>query len=284
MCRLFGYRGQHPTQLSFFLVNASNSLVKQSIIDSRNISNHDGWGIGFYQYSKAYIQKRASAAFNDFNFKQLTEFIQTDTMIAHIREATIGQINDFNTHPFVFQNWIGAHNGTIDAFSQLKPVILKEIGHELALDIKGTTDSEVLFHLFLARLMKKVDNINAPDLDIRIVQDVLIDTLTHLIDLRKTVDSEKPHKLNFLVTNGRLMLASCYGNSLYYAIRKKRIDHNLQLYKNDFKLNLNFKGPAKNESVIIASEELETEDEWIKINDGCVIGVDGKLNLTSACF
>jgi predicted glutamine amidotransferase len=55
MCRLFGFRGLKQTSLSFYLVNATNSLEKQSVIDFRHVNNHCGWGLGFYQYNKAFI-------------------------------------------------------------------------------------------------------------------------------------------------------------------------------------------------------------------------------------
>src|SRR3989339_1950073 len=126
MCRLFGYKGESPTKLSFFLVDASNALQKQSILDSRNISNSQGWGIGFYQNNRAFIQKRASSASFDFNFKFLTDFIETSTMIAHIRDATIGEISDHNAHPFIYNNWIFAHNGTIGGFDLIRPTILQK--------------------------------------------------------------------------------------------------------------------------------------------------------------
>lgn len=278
MCRLFGFRGLHATQLSFFLVNAENSMAKQSELDSREIPNHDGWGIGFYQYGKGYVQKRATCAKGDFNFMQLSDFIHTDAMIAHVRDATVGQNSDYNAHPFQYLNWIGAHNGTIASFDKLKPFILEKIGHEIALNIKGTTDSETLFHLFVAILSEKVVDITNPDVPVEMALQALTETLNFLNDLRAKEGVQTSHKLNLMVTNGKIMLASCYGNTLFYTRRKECLDNDIKLYKDDFSLKLNMQDDKHNESVVIASEIIENFDSWAQLKDGQVISVDKDLN------
>ena len=281
MCRLFGFRGKHPSKLSFFLINASNSLAKQAEIDGRNISNHDGWGIGFYQYDRAFIQKRCCNAFEDFNFQMLTEFIHTDTMIAHVRDATVGHLSDYNTHPFMHGRWIFAHNGTIDSFNKLKPAIMEEIGHKLALDIKGTCDSETLFYLFLAKLQKKVEDIDNLNIDLNLLKNTLMETLEWLNNLRKTVNSNTEHKMNVLLTNGEVMLASKYGNSLFYTERKEPLKgEDLTLYNKDLNLNLNIEGPIGNESVIFASEKIDAFDKWVEIPDKTVLTVSIDLTVS----
>lgn len=41
----------------------------------------------------------------------------TDVLIGHNRYATQGEVNDDNAHPFVFENIVGAHNGTVVQWS-----------------------------------------------------------------------------------------------------------------------------------------------------------------------
>lgn len=286
MCRLFGYKGSLPTKLSFFLADASNSLVKQSILDARNISNSHGWGIGFYQKHKAYIQKRASSASFDFNFKFLIDFIETETMIAHIRDATVGDISDHNAHPFLYGKWLWAHNGTIEGFELLRPVILQQIGPELAFEIMGTTDSEYGFYLFLANLKKKVDDVNSPDIDIITIRDTFTETLHQINTLGSNVGITKPHKLNIIVSNGKIMAASRYGNSLYYATKDQNKNEDIRLYKDEtnLKISLSFNqdtiSKIKNDSVMIASEQINKEDRWREVPEQCVLTVDEKLRVS----
>jgi glutamine amidotransferase len=288
MCRLFGFKGKQPTKLSFFLIDAPNSLAKQSILDSRNISNSQGWGVGFYQEDKAFIQKRASSAYFDFNFKFLTDFIETNTMIAHIREATVGEISDHNAHPFIFNNWIFAHNGTIEGFELLRTQILKKIGTNFAFEIMGTTDSECLFYLFLSNLSKKVDDVTDKSIEALIIRDSLLETIQELNNYGANIDIEKAHKLNIIVSNGKTMLASRFGNSLYYAVRDKAINDDVKLYKDDTSLKIRFNSCSdtvcriEHESVIIASEELNIEDRWGEVPEQCVLTVDETLGISFA--
>lgn len=274
MCRLFGYRGKVPTKLSFFLVDSSNSLAKQSVLDSRNICNNQGWGVGFYQYGKAFIQKRASCAYFDFNYKMLTDYVETDTMIAHVRDATVGDISDHNAHPFMYDNWICAHNGTIAGFEILKPTIYSWITPELIHEIKGTTDSETLFYLYLSNLQKKNVDLNSKNISKDLIVDTLLETFKNLITLAKENNIEEPHKLNIVITNGVYMLGSCFGNSLCFAERKIPLKHHIKLFKDHVNLHLKIECPADNESVIIASERLDTEDKWIDLKDGTILFVD----------
>lgn len=283
MCRLFGYKGIHPSKLSFFLVDATNALLKQSILDSRNISNSQGWGIGFYQNKRAYIQKRASSASFDFNFKFLTDFIETDTMIAHIRDATVGEISDHNAHPFIYYNWIFAHNGNIEGFDLIRPLILQKIGPELAFEIMGSTDSEYMFFLFISNLQKRIDDITSNEIETVVIRDTLIETINQINSLCAGVGTIKPNKINVIVTNGKIMASSRFGHSLYYTTNTKSLPQDVKLYKDSTNLSIRFNHTGnsftkmKNESVIIASEELDTEDFWREVPEQSILTVDSKL-------
>jgi glutamine amidotransferase len=290
MCRLFGFKGKEPTKLSFFLVDAPNSLAKQSIMDSRNISNSQGWGVGFYQNRKAFIQKRASSAYFDFNFKFLTDFVETDTMIAHIRDATVGDISDHNAHPFIYGNWIMAHNGTVEGFQLLRSQILKAIGTDFAFEIMGSTDSECVFYLFLSKLNKKVPDIHAENIDVIEVRNALIETIQLLNTLGANIDVENSHKLNVLITNGKMMIASRFGNSLFYTTKNKAIHNDVNLHKSDNEASLKIRFSScydnlcklENESVIVASEELNIDEQWGEVPEQCVITIDNNLDISFA--
>lgn len=286
MCRLFGFKGHSPTKLSFFLCEAENALLKQSILDSRNISNSQGWGIGFYQNQKAYIQKRASSASFDFNFKFLTDFIETDTMIAHIRDATVGEVSDHNAHPFLYHNWVFAHNGHIDSFELLRPQILQKIGPELAFEIMGSTDSEYVFYLFISKLRKKVTDVTDRNIETVTIKDTLAETIRELNNLGANVDIKKPHKMNFIVSNGKIMAASRYGHSLYYTTNSEITKQDVSLYKDNTNLKIRFSDSTesfqknRHESIIIASEIVSKDDKWCEVPEQCILSVDSKLRLS----
>lgn len=286
MCRLFGFKGTNPTKLSFLLVDAPNSLARQSALDSRNITNSHGWGIGFYQEHQAHLQKSVKSAFADRNFKFLTNFIEADTMIAHVRDATVGEISDINCHPFRYKNWIMAHNGTIESFQLLKHHILKKIGPELTQHIQGTTDSECFFFLFISNLSKMVNDITSPDIDVTVVKVALISTLLQINKLAEEFDIKTPSKLNTVVTNGHVMAASRHGHTLYFTFKNKGFNEDFKLYKDDVNLKLSFDnlesniGESYNESVMVASEVLNIRDNWFEVPENTILGVTEDLRVS----
>jgi predicted glutamine amidotransferase len=58
-----------------------------------------------------------------------------------------------NTHPFYYKNIIFTHNGTIYHFKKYKKYLETFIATDLLKEIKGETDSEFLFYMFLTRYL-----------------------------------------------------------------------------------------------------------------------------------
>ncbi len=143
MCRLFGFRSTEHLSTHHTLRFAENALAKQST------KHPDGWGIGYYLDDQPHVCKRAAAAFQDFEYARISDVVSSPTVIEHVRKATVGELSEHNSHPFRFKRWLGAHNGHIEAFPQVRGLLLDELPPPLVAQILGTTDSEHLFYLFL---------------------------------------------------------------------------------------------------------------------------------------
>ena len=61
----------------------------------------------------------------------------------------MGSTSLSNTHPFVYGRWIFAHNGTLQNFAARKQLLLDAIPNDLRQLIRGDTDSEHVFMLWL---------------------------------------------------------------------------------------------------------------------------------------
>src|SRR5207245_8791387 len=109
----------------------------------------DGWGVGFYQGGEVLLRKRPTEG-RPVDFIELTRDLRTDVMIGHVRAGSVGGQRVENTHPFRYRQWLFAHNGTLDRFSAMRPRLLESIPDFLRRNIRGETDSEHVFHLFLA--------------------------------------------------------------------------------------------------------------------------------------
>ena len=100
MCRLYGFRATAPTRLDCSLVRAQNALMTQSRLDERGLPNADGWGIGFFDGGQPVIEKFDTAAYEDRRFAETAGRVNSPTVLAHVRQATVGGASPANTHPF----------------------------------------------------------------------------------------------------------------------------------------------------------------------------------------
>lgn len=71
--------------------------------------------------SEMSVVKRVGHPFNLFNSDEYQEMMATrhtyKVLLGHNRHATLGAKTELNAHPFMFENIVGAHNGTLDRLS-----------------------------------------------------------------------------------------------------------------------------------------------------------------------
>ncbi|MBI2609523.1 MAG: class II glutamine amidotransferase [Deltaproteobacteria bacterium] len=265
MCRLLAFKSSIPTQIHQALHDAENAMVIQSR------KHQDGWGVGFYVGEELFVVKRAYAAFKDFNFPQLTKAIVSHNIVCHVRRATVGMHKKTeNCHPFRFGKILCAHNGTIQRFKAMQLLMLNEISQDLHKHILGDTDSEYVFHLFLTYLLKETDE---PDTckDLRIFEKALIKTIKKIDELCINVGAKRQSSLNFIITNGHIMLATCRGRELYYTEHHGAmgIKHEPEVAEKRKEIEKYF---------LISSEKISKSEYWEKVPDNALIMVDDKVN------
>src|SRR4051794_9755633 len=144
MCRLFGLAaGPHPVKATFWLLEAPDSLALQSRREP------DGTGLGWFDDDGApRVKKRPMAAYADEQFAHTAREVASRTFAAHVRFASTGGLRPENTHPFLQNGRLLAHNGVIEGLDHLDA----ELGDYRAL-VKGDTDSE----RFFALVTKEID-------------------------------------------------------------------------------------------------------------------------------
>jgi glutamine amidotransferase len=138
MCRLFGLTaGQARVKATFWLLDAPDSLQAQS---HRNV---DGAGLGFFgPAGEPVLDKQPEPAFSDPEFIREARQVESSSFVAHVRWATAGGRTVQNTHPFVMDGRVMAHNGGFGELAQLDT----ELGSYARL-VLGDTDSERYFAL-----------------------------------------------------------------------------------------------------------------------------------------
>ncbi len=249
MCRLFGQHAPPGLDLCEPLCSAENALRFQSH------KHRHGWGIGWYEDAIPRLRLGTLPAHADEAFVRAARAARGRIVIAHLRDASVGPIAPENTHPFRCGRWLFAHNGTVAGFrrsNRVREALVAKIDPDLRAEIRGDTDSERCFHLFLTRLRARAD-IDAATL--RDVRRALAETTDTVLRLAHHASGAKPSSLNFLVSDGRLLAACRRGRTLHLATDA---------------------GPRH--AFVVASERIGSAD-WQEVPEGGFVGTEDGVHV-----
>jgi predicted glutamine amidotransferase len=210
MCRLFAQHAHPGLDLYGPLCSAENALRFQSH------KHPHGWGIGWYERGAPVVRRGLLPAHADESFVDAARAASSAVVIAHVRDASIGPVATENTHPFHHAGWLFAHNGTVARYkrsAEVRDALLAEIDGDLRPALRGVTDSERCFLLFLSHLRALAPLGGAA---LRDVERALAET-TAIVRRIADAPAEKPSTLTFVVSDGRLLAASRRGKTLHVA-------------------------------------------------------------------
>lgn len=131
MCELFGFTSKDNTDIS--------SYLRTFFTHSRQ--NPHGWGIMYENAGRVILKEPVSADESSFLSDVVDSLGSQKNLLAHIRFATVGSINEKNCHPFTGtdvsgREWTLIHNGTI---------FNSRHSHRYCAVQSGNTDSERFF-------------------------------------------------------------------------------------------------------------------------------------------
>jgi glutamine amidotransferase len=249
--------GRERVRATFWLLEAPDSLAQESR------GNPDGTGLGYYdEQGQPVVLKQPLAAYEDEAFTQEAHEISSKTFIAHVRHASGSPVTLRNTHPFVQDGRLFAHNGVIGDLSALE----RELGSAMSM-VGGETDSERYFAL-VTREIERTGDVGqgivsaarwiAEHLPVFALNCVLI-TESDVWALRYP-DVHELHLLERVAggSSGRrhLELASARGS-----VRVRAGDL------------------TRRPAVIIASEVMDEHPGWRALRSGELVHVDSDLNV-----
>jgi predicted glutamine amidotransferase len=162
-----------------------------------------GWGIGYFTDEGPMVMKEPIKATDSFALPGAIRRVEPGFFMAHVRNPTSGERNVLNTHPFSKDGWLFSHNGTLGDPDALRGRLLERYSQ----DLRGSTDSEVMFHC----LLQRIEQAGQAEAGI----------LGAVRDMSKN-NSEGTSSLNFALTDGTVL----------FAVRKAFI--------NDSKYSLNY--------------------------------------------
>jgi glutamine amidotransferase len=266
MCRFVIYHGKRVL-LSDILTKPEHSLISQAsrrdaytpgaensdLYDEKlnNKRNHavnaDGFGLAYFDSENrlfASLFKSVTPAWSDQNLAELCEIQYTDLLFAHIRAASSNMlVSQANCHPFRRGQFVFMHNGAVSGFSQIRRNLLSSLNDDVFKSIRGTTDSEHAFALFLSQFQQEdvMGPEAAPDMMPagqlkRLEPEEFVRglrwTIIKIMELQKMsgISYEKAaSSLNFAVSDGQVICVSrCRTHptqdppTLYYAYQQKK--------------------------------------------------------------
>lgn len=265
MCRFLAYSGD-STFMDSLIFNESNSLVQQSKKAKMRVNplNGDGFGIGWYPEHNdpnpgTFVS--IEPAWSNRNLLDMSAKIPTRCFFAHVRDASVGMpVSQSNCHPFKFGPYLWMHNGRLDQFDKFRRLILNDLSDQAFHFIKGNTDSECAFAIFLDEIQF---NLNV---SIEAMKAAMRQTIHRINQYRVEVGADTNAFINFAVTNGEFSVFSRYSSnsevrpaSLFYQI--------------------------KDGNVVVASEPLsENKHEWVKIERNALVTVTSRKVTTEELF
>ncbi len=181
MCEMLGFSSLHKKNIQPWLKE----------FFSHGDNNPNGWGLAEFEGDSVRLYTEPVSSNESSLLPELIWENQSETVLAHIRKATVGGVNPDNCHPFVRKDcmertWYLMHNGTIFSGTELIRYQEKQI---------GDTDSErILLYLIdeINEETKKKNRELEPFERFRVVEQV-----TNRLSYR--------NKLNLIIYDGQQM-------------------------------------------------------------------------------
>jgi len=254
MCRLFGVIANKPVDIEFSFFKADTPFEKFSE------SNPHGWGIAWYENSTPRVFKEGWKG-GKYSFNRVRE-VKSRIIISHVRYATHGEKTDVNAHPFIYDRFAFAHNGSVN-----RKKIISHLDESLVNAIQGETDSEAFFMLIVQSFRSEKD---------------IIEAIRNSVDIVRRYEYSS---LNFLLSDGTSLYAfrDARRNESYYSLYYLERDPNkyqpFEYMSEETKQLLRSKSLLGEKAVIFSSEPLTKGESWREIEIGELIVVDEDLNV-----
>jgi predicted glutamine amidotransferase len=96
-----------------------------------------------------------------------------------------------NTQPFIYKKYVFMHNGYVYDFTENKSKLLEYVDADLKGEIKGNTDSEILFFILVSIFSKKEENLENLEFSMKrlftILKELKIPNISNLVFSNGTI-------------------------------------------------------------------------------------------------
>jgi glutamine amidotransferase len=254
MCRLLGIASSEPTDFKIVLRESPRSMAALSR------EHRDGWGLAVFDDATGWrVDRGVECAHEDERFHRLAVGSHGAMFVSHIRQKTVGETSLANTHPFEHGQWMFAHNGTVKDLTWMRA---QTSAARLA-EVRGETDSEVLFAWLLTRL----DEAGTAHVRASAETDRAVGAAARLARERQGFGA-----FNFLLSDGVTMYAHRFGRTMHLlergphdAVRTHRTSRDGTVLETPWS--------QRRTAIFVASEKM-TNEPWQHIEEGMLLRID----------
>ncbi|MFF4750987.1 ergothioneine biosynthesis protein EgtC [Streptomyces sp. NPDC002514] len=245
MCRHLACLGPEEP-LGRLLVDPPHGLYRQSWAPRRQrhgTVNADGFGVGWYAPGDPVPARyrRSGPIWADASFADLARVVRTGALLAAVRDATLpGADGEAAAAPFAGDRWLFSHNGAVAGWPASAAPLVPGLPPVETLSLAARTDSAFVWALLLHRLRAGEDPGGA-----------LAGTV------RELAEAAPASRLNLLLTDGTVILATAWGDTLWYLAEPDG-------------------------ATVVASEPYDDDPRWREVPDRTLLRADRtEVRLTS---
>ncbi|RII20248.1 Amidohydrolase EgtC [Streptomyces sp. YIM 130001] len=204
MCRHLAYVGE-PLPLAEVLVSPDHSLLRQSWEPRRQrygTVNADGFGVGWYVDGDPVPARyrQAGPVWADPNYADLTRVVRSGAVLAAVRDATeAGADGAAAAAPFAAGGRLFSHNGAVSGWPGSLAAAAGALPAADLLSLEARCDSALVWALVLHRIRCGAGDGSA-----------LAGAVTEV------AAAAPGSRLNLLMTDGRTITATAWGDTLSY--------------------------------------------------------------------
>jgi glutamine amidotransferase len=235
MCRHLAWLGEQRS-IARVVLDGEHSLLEQSWApreQRRGRLNADGFGVGWYTgvRPEPARYRRVQPIWTDASFASVAGVVSSHCVLAAVRSATIGMpIEETAAAPFTAGTVLFSHNGALDGYLAAAPRLRELLPAGAAAGVESRVDSALLWALLRHRL-----DSGQP------LPAALAGVVTE-------VTAVTTGRLNLLATDGRRVVATRYGETLYLC--------------------------EQADGVLVASEPTGADQHWQRVPENCLLVVD----------
>jgi predicted glutamine amidotransferase len=255
VCRLFGlHSDRRVVTATFWLLEAPDNLVEQSR------RNPDGTGLGVFEADGiAVVSKQPMAAWQDIEFATEAHKLTGTAFIAHVRYSSSAALEIRNTHPFLQDGRLFAHNGVVTGLDKVD-ARLRDLG--VGGLVRGETDSERIFALITGCVRRRDGDVGAG----------LVDAVGWL------AENVPIFAVNLLLSTATDMWALRYPETHELYLLDRREVGGRRLRMRSARISAHSDELTSDASVLFASEPMDDED-WQLLAPGELVHVDADLRI-----